>query len=145
MRGKTMNFEDNKRWLDWLAGVVRVEEEPEPAVAEIPAKCFCEPEGPVKQIEAAAAPEYVAVEIPAEEVPVPEVEASPYLIPEDTMAGWDLTDKPDLISEAPVFEMSDMAATFKGEYSTEKFLHWMSRLPLVEGRSVKIFMEIEAL
>lgn len=145
MRGKTMNFEDNKRWLDWLAGVVRVEEEPaediivdetireeEPAVVE---------QIPMVEETVEAEP----VETPAEEVPVPEVEASPYLIPEDTMSGWDLTDKPDLISEAPVFEMSDMAATFKGEYSTEKFLLWMSRLPLVEGRSVKIFMEIEAL
>lgn len=128
MRGKGLNFAENTRWLDWLNGVVPVTAE-EPtgdilvgeAISEEPA------------VEVETLPEESGVVETPEELDYPEVETEV-----EEAITLESTDEND-------FEMTDMAATFKGEYSTEKFLHWVSRLPLVEGRRVKIFMEIETL
>ena len=141
MRGKTMNFEDNKRWLDWLNDAALV-------TAEAPVDDILVDEASIEEpaVEAETLPEMtVETDVPGDEIreyldrvlPLIE-EACREEAMEEITPAVEVTDEND-------FEMTDMAATFKGEYSTEKFLHWMSRLPLVEGRRVKIFMEIETL
>ena len=119
-KGQKLGKEETVLWNNWLNRTEAevVEEDPEPAVAEIPAECFCEPEGPVKQIEEAAAPEDVAEEIPDE-------------------IG-------EAVAEAMKVRLTDLTATFKGEFDTASFMQWVSKLPMPDGL-VKIRVEVEAL
>lgn len=112
-KGQKLGKEETVLWNNWLnrteAGGAEKCDEPE--TAEIPAECFCEPEGPVKQIE--------------EE---PETPA----LPEESVA------------EAMKVHLTDLTATFKGEFDTTSFVQWISKLPMPDGR-VKIRVEVEAL
>lgn len=113
-KGQKLGKEETVLWNNWLNRTEAevVEEDPEPAVAEIPAECFCEPEGPVKQIEEAAAPEDVA--------------------------------EPDEDEEVGELTMTYLSAVFEGEFSPERFLSWVTKLPMPDGK-VRIRVKAEAL
>lgn len=43
--------------------------------------------------------------------------------------------------EAPILEVSDLAATFTGQFSAEKFMRWVSMLPIPDAQ-VRIRVEV---
>lgn len=70
-----------------------------------------------------------------EDLPLPDVNEIRRLIEAPTL----VNDEP----KAPELSLSDLTATFKGEFDPTKFLHWIAMLPMPSG-NVKIRVEVTA-
>lgn len=134
MKGKNMTPDERDLWDRWLYPVV-----PEWAIPEEdPAK--------VQQfLDELSTPEDYGAETeermdeePVEDTIVPE-EPAPIELPRELMVERaEAATKPDLLS------LDKLSATFSGDFDAERFQHWVSRLPMPEGK-VCIKVEVMAL
>lgn len=124
-RGSRMSRESQELWENWLNPPVEVAAKPDMLV-QLPELEEITEDEPEEKIDAEA-------ELKSLEEQIAAILAEP-LVPVST-----ITMEPSVRD----FEVSDLSATFTGKFDAQKFLKWVSQLPMPEG-DVKIRVEVTA-
>lgn len=131
-----LNASDRELWENWINGVY-----PEPA--KEPEETVEEPEEEI--VEEEVEPEPVEEPTVANEEPKPVPTFSP-----GALSGHDLFEyirnygrrSPEPVATKPL-GLNHLSATFTGEFDAEKFLNWITKLPMPDG-DVRISVEVSA-
>lgn len=118
-RGDRMTESDRERWEEWLN--TTAENEEEPAKVQLP------------ELEEHTGEPAVTNNDATIEPPIP----APF---EEPLRGFQLLPK----KEADPMALTELAATFTGEFNPEAFVRWAAKLPIPEG-PVKIRVEVTCL